>query len=248
MGELDGRTAIVTGAAQGIGRAVATHFAREGADVGVVDLDEDGAAETARELAGLGIKSHGVAADVGDEGAVKRAFGALTEGLGDADILVNNAGISTFATVLEMPTDQWDEMIRVNLRSMFLCSRQVLPAMRGRKWGRIINVSSNIAQKGGSSQAHYAASKAGVLGFTRALAREVAREGITVNALCPASVDTPMARVLPKEWFEAHFEQQPLGRFAHVDEIAPSAVLMASDAGAYYTGVSMNMNGGDVMI
>ena len=248
MGELDGRTAIVTGAAQGIGRAVATHFAHEGADVGVVDLDEDGAAETARELAGLGIKSHGVAADVGDEGAVKRAFGALTEGLGDADILVNNAGISTFATVLEMPTDQWDEMIRVNLRSMFLCSRQVLPAMRGRKWGRIINVSSNIAQKGGSSQAHYAASKAGVLGFTRALAREVAREGITVNALCPASVDTPMARVLPKVWFEAHFEQQPLGRFAHVDEIAPSAVLMASDAGAYYTGVSMNMNGGDVMI
>ena len=248
MGELDGRTAIVTGAAQGIGRAIAAHFAREGADVGVVDLDAAGAEEAARELSGIGVRSHGVAADVGDEDAVKRAFASLTQALGEADILVNNAGISTFATVLEMPTEQWDEMIRVNLRSMFLCSREVLPAMREHKWGRIINVSSNIAQKGGSLQAHYAAAKAGVLGFTRSLAREVAREGITVNALCPASVDTPMARVLPQEWFEAHFEQQPLGRFAHVDEIAPTAVLLASDAGAYYTGVSMNMNGGDVMI
>ena len=248
MGKLDGHIAIVTGAAQGIGRAIAIHFAREGADVGVVDLDESRASEVAAELAGLGVKSHGVAADVGDEAAVKRSFAALAEALGDADILVNNAGISTFATVLEMTTEQWDEMIRINLRSMFLCSRKVLPAMLRKKWGRIINVSSNMAHKGGSFQAHYAASKAGVLGFTRALAREVAREGITVNALCPASVDTPMARVLPKEWFEAHFEQQPLGRFAHVDEIAPTAVLLASDAGAYYTGASMNMNGGDVMI
>ena len=189
-----------------------------------------------------------MAADVGDETAVKRGIGALTKTLGDADILVNNAGTANFATVLEMTAEQWDEMIRINLRSMFLCSREVLPAMLKNKWGRIINVSSQLAHKGAGLQAHYVAAKAGVLGFTRSLAREVARQGVTVNALCPASVDTPLNKVPPKEWFDAYFEQQPLGRFVHVDEIAPTAVLLASDAGAYYTGASMNINGGDVMI
>lgn len=248
MGELDGRVAFVTGAASGIGRAIATHLAREGADVGVIDLDAAGAEKTARALAGIGVKSHSGAADVGDEAAVKHSFAALREVLGDANILVNSAGISTFSTVLEMTAEQWDEMIRVNLRSMFLCSREVVPAMLERRWGRIINVSSTIAHNGGELQSHYAASKSGVLGFTRALAREVARDGITVNALCPGGVDTPMTRGFPKEWYEEYYAEQPLGRFAHVDEIAPTAVLLASDAGAYYTGVSMIMNGGEVMV
>ena len=248
MGELDGRVAFVTGAASGIGRAIATHLAREGADVGVIDLDAAGAEETARALAGIGVKSQSGAADVGDEAAVTHSFAALREVLGDANILVNCAGISTFSTVLEMTAEQWDETIRVNLRSMFLCSREVVPAMLERRWGRIINVSSAIAHNGGELQSHYAASKSGVLGFTRALAREVAREGITVNALCPGGVDTPMTRGFPKEWYEEYYAEQPLGRFARVDEIAPTAVLLASDAGAYYTGVSMNMNGGEVMV
>ena len=161
MGQLDGRVAFVTGAVSGIGRAIATHFAREGAAIGVVDLDQGRSAETAAELAELDVKSHGVAADVGDEGAVKRGFSTLVEALGDADILVNNAGTANFATVLEMTVEQWDEMIRINLRSMFLCSRQVLPAMLKKKWGRIINLSSQLAHKGAGLQAHYVASKGG---------------------------------------------------------------------------------------
>ena len=248
MGKLTGHNAIVTGAAQGIGRAIATHFAKAGADVGVVDLDEGRASEVAAELAGLDVKSHGVAGDVGDEAAVKRSFAALAEAMGDADILVNNAAIVSFVPVVEMTADQWDEVMRVDLRSVFLCSREVLPAMLKKKWGRIINVSSQLGHRGAGTMAHYSAAKAAVLGFTRSLAREVAREGVTVNALCPASVDTPQGRSPPPHYNEEHFRNQPLGRFAHVDEIAPTAVLLASDAGAYYIGASMNMNGGDVMI
>jgi len=248
MGKLDGHTAIVTGAAQGIGRAIAVHFAREGANVGVVDLDLEGAREVAAELAGLGVSAHGVAADVGDEAAVTRAFAVLAEAHGDADILVNNAAIVNWVSLVEMTTENWDEIMRVDLRSVFLCSRAALPPMVNNKWGRIINLSSQLGHRGAPTMTHYSAAKAAVLGFTRSLAREVARDGVTVNAICPASVDTPQGRSPPSGYNEEHFRNQPLGRFAHVDEIAPTAVLLASDAGAYYVGASMNVNGGDVMI
>ena len=247
MGKLDNRIAVVTGGVQGIGYGIASLFAQEGAAVAVLDLDQERCRSVAGELAEGGAKTCGVAADVGNDNDVKRAFAAIKDALGEVDILVNNAGIGAMVPFDEMTLEGWDEMMRVNLRSMFLCTREVLPAMRRKGWGRVINVASQVAHRGAPGLTHYAASKAGVLGFTRSLAYEVAREGVTVNALAPASVDTPMNRALPRSWFDGYFEQQPIGRFARVDEIAPSALLLASDEGSYYVGASMNINGGDVM-
>lgn len=248
MGKLTSKTALVTGGARGIGRAIALALAREGADVAVLDLRKADAEKTVAEIAELGVKSLAVAADVGDEAAVKAAISETMSAFGWIDILINNAGIDTTAKVVDMSTEMWDEMIRINLRSIFLCSRAVLPSMLQRKYGRIINLSSQLAHKGAPLMAHYAAAKAGVIGFTRSLAYEVAREGITVNAICPGPVDTELFRGLPEAWRKHKLSELPIGRAGNVDEIAPVAVLLASDDGSYFIGSTLNPNGGDYMI
>ncbi len=248
MNRLQGRMALVTGGARGIGRAIALAFAREGAAVAVLDRRSDLAEQTAQEIAALGAKSFAVAADVGDEAQVKTAVAQVDSALGRIDILVNNAGIDTTSRVIDMPTEMWDDMMRVNLRSIFLCTRAVLPGMTRRQWGRIISTSSQLAHKGAADMAHYAAAKAGVLGFTRSLAYEVARDGITVNAICPGPIDTELFRNIPEAWRKNKLAELPIGRAGTVDEIAPTAVLLASDEGSYYIGASLNPNGGDVMI
>ncbi len=248
MNRLQGRMALVTGGARGIGRAIALAFAREGAAVAVLDRRSDLAEQTAQEIAALGAKSFAVAADVGDEAQVKTAVAQVNSALGRIDILVNNAGIDTTSRVIDMPTEMWDDMMRVNLRSIFLCTRAVLPGMTRRQWGRIISTSSQLAHKGAADMAHYAAAKAGVLGFTRSLAYEVARDGITVNAICPGPIDTELFRNIPEAWRKNKLAELPIGRAGTVDEIAPTAVLLASDEGSYYIGASLNPNGGDVMI
>ena len=248
MGKLTGRTALVTGGARGIGQAIALLFAREGADIGVLDLSATGARATADQIAGLGRKSIALVADVGEPDQVTRAFGEATAALGHIDILVNNAGIDTTSSVVNMPLAMWDDMIRVNLRSVFLCCQAVLPEMIQSRYGRIINISSQLAHKGAPEMAHYAAAKAAVLGFTRSLAYEVAGDNITVNAICPGPIDTDLYRAIPEDWRRRKMTEVPLGRPGTVHEIAPTALLLASDDGAYYIGASLNPNGGDVMI
>jgi 3-oxoacyl-[acyl-carrier protein] reductase len=246
MGKLDGRVAVVTGAATGLGRAIALLYAEEGADVGIVDRNGEGAASVARQIEVRGRRAAACRADVGDEAEVEQAFARLREALGDPDILVNNAGIATVSRLEEMPTALWDEMLRVNLRSVFLCTRAVLPAMRARRWGRIINISSQLAHKGGEGMAHYAAAKAGILGLTRSLAHEVTADNIAVNAICPGPLDTDMK--LPPEWAAKKRAELLIGRSGRVEEIAPTALLLATEEAAFYVGATFNPNGGDIMV
>jgi 3-oxoacyl-[acyl-carrier protein] reductase len=246
MGKLDGRVAVVTGAATGLGRAIALLYAKEGADLGIVDRNGEGASTVARQIEAQGRRAAAARADVGHEAQVERAFARFREALGDPDILVNNAGIATVSRLEDMATALCDEMLRVNLRSVFLCTRAVLPAMRARRWGRIINISSQLAHKGGEGVAHYAAAKAGILGLTRSLAHEVTADNIAVNAICPGPLDTDMK--LPPEWAAKKRSELLIGRSGRVEEIAPTALLLATEEAAYYVGATFNPNGGDIMV
>jgi 3-oxoacyl-[acyl-carrier protein] reductase len=248
MDRLKGKKCLVTGGARGIGRAIVLAFAQEGADVVILDRNEQLAAKTADEVTATGAAAWAIGADVSDETSVTAALRQAEQTLGRVDVLVNNAGISDSALLVDLTVEAWDRMIAVNLRSVFLCTRVVLPGMISRRWGRIISTSSQLAHKGGVELAHYCAAKAGVLGFTRSLAYEVAQYGITVNAICPGPIETDMSATLSEEWRARKRAELPLGRFGRVDEIAPTAVLLASDEGSYYTGASLNPNGGDVMI
>ena len=247
-GRLQGKKALVTGGARGIGGAIATAFAREGADVAVLDLTMAKAEAKTAELEQFGVKTVAIAADVSNQAQVEAAVAAVIKGLGQIDILVNNAGIDTTSVVTEMSTSMWDEMMAVNLRSVFLCTRAVLKPMIERKFGRIINIASQLGHKGAPEMAHYAAAKAGVIGFTKSLAYEVARDGVTANAICPGPIETELYRGLPEEWRKTKLNELPIRRAGQVTEIAPTAVLLASEEGAYYVGATMNPNGGDVML
>jgi 3-oxoacyl-[acyl-carrier protein] reductase len=247
MGKLNGRIAVVTGAATGLGRGIALLYAGEGADVAVIDKNAEGAKRVADAIARKGRRSLALGADVGEEAAVEQAFARINETLGAPHILVNNAGIATVALMEEMSTAMWDEMIRVNLKSVFLCTRAILPAMRSNRYGRIINISSQLAHKGGPGMTHYAAAKAGILGLTRSLSYEVAADNITVNAICPGPLhDTDMR--LPPEWAAKKRDELILKRSGLVDEIAPTALLLACEDAGFYIGATFNPNGGDIMV
>lgn len=242
---LDGRVAVVTGGASGIGYAIARHFAAEGAVVVVADIDADRAAAAASTLPG----AHGVGFDVASSTQVDAAFADVVEKLGGIDILVNSAGIDNTGALVDITDEQWARMIDVNLSGVFYCTRAaarvMLPQGRG---GRIISIGSNLGMIGSIGMPHYCAVKAGVHGFMRAVARELAAHGITANSIAPGPIATEMLASLPQDLVERKLADIPLGRFGSVDEIAPTAVLLASDGGAYYTGAIMNATGGDVMM
>jgi 3-oxoacyl-[acyl-carrier protein] reductase len=221
-------------------------YAEEGCDLALIDRNGEGAEKVAAAIRQSGRRTVAVKADVGSEAEIEAAFAAIRQELGDPDILVNNAGIVTVAHLETMPTAQFDDMIRINLRSVFLCTRAVLPGMRKKRYGRIVNISSQLAYKGGEGMAHYAAAKAGILGITRSLAYEVTADNIAVNAICPGPIDTDMK--LPPEWASKKQSELVIGRQGKVEEIAPTALLLACEAAAFYVGASFHPNGGDIMV
>jgi len=243
-GVLAGRTALVTGGASGIGRAVVKAYVEAGAQVVVLDLDRDRAELSARETGALA----GVAADVSVEEEVAAAAGEAVRVLGRVDVLVNSAGLLTQSPLSEMSLAEWRRTIDVDLTGVFLMCRHLVPGMVEAGWGRVINIASQLAIKGGVSLSHYAAAKAGVLGLTKSLALEVVRDGVLVNAIAPGPIETPLVDGISAEWKQQKMAELPLGRFGRPDEVAPTAVLLASSPGGdLYVGQTLGPNSGDVM-
>ena len=245
--KLNGKIALVTGASRGVGSGIAEALGTAGASVAVNYLA--GAVAAGKVVASIrssGQDAIAIQADVAEEDDVDRMIKTVLDRFGRIDVLVSNAGILTQSHLADMPTRMWDEMIRTNLRSAFLCTRAVLPGMLSRQSGSIIYIASQRGLKGAPDLVHYSAAKAGLIGMTRALAREVAPH-VTVNAIAPGPIETDMLANITEEWKAMKLAELPLARFGRVSDVAPTAVFLASDDAAYYTGQVLGPNGGDVM-
>lgn len=247
MNNLQGRIALVTGASQGIGRAVALELARRGAVVGLAARNQSKLDEAAAEIKAAGGQAEVFAIDVASEEAIKAGARSVLERFGKVEILVNNAGITRDGLMLRMKRADWDDVISSNLTGAFLLTQAVLSPMLKNRWGRIVNLSSVVGRTGQAGQVNYAASKAGLIGLTRSMAREVASRGITVNAVAPGYIETPMTSVLDEKQRAAMLAQIPLGRAGTAEEVAQAVAFLASDAAAYITGHVLDVNGGMFM-
>jgi NAD(P)-dependent dehydrogenase (short-subunit alcohol dehydrogenase family) len=246
---LQGKVAVVTGGAQGLGRAITLGMAREGAKVVVADLQADKAEGVAHEARALNAEALALEVDVASERSVQRLAEETFKRFGRIDILVNDAGVYLRSPVVSKSEEDWNRTLDINLGGNFLCARAFVPAMRRQKSGRIISVASSIAHTGAKEFADYAASKAAIIGFVRALARELGPDGVTVNAICPGSANTDMPRRhRSEEEVMARLRATPLGHVLEPEDIAGSVLFLASDAASYITGQAYNVNCGTVMI
>ena len=246
MLDLSGKVAIVTGASRGIGRAVAVLLASRGAQV-VAAARGDHAAATAVAIQDAGGRADAVPLDVTDTGSVEAMVGGTLERHGRIDILVNNAGITRDQLLLRMKPDDWDQVMATNLTAAFTCAQAVIRPMIKQRGGRIVSISSVVGQAGNAGQTNYAASKAGLIGFSKALAREVASRNITVNVVAPGLIDTDMTRGLADKAQGGWTEQIPIGRLGSTEDVAAAVCFLASDEAAYITGQVLAVNGGMYM-
>jgi 3-oxoacyl-[acyl-carrier protein] reductase len=246
---LAGKVALVTGGSRGLGRGIAEGFAAEGANV-IVNFLKDGASAEAvvAKVKELGADAIAVKADVGDEHAVQGMVDAALKSFGKIDILVNNAGLLNAVPLAQMSIETWDEMIRTHLRGMFLCTRFVIPHMLKQKSGKVINVTGTFGLVGGAEFTHLSAAKAGMIGFTRALAREVGKQGIHVNAIAPAIIRTDLYNFMPESTRDEIVGAYPLGRVGEVQDVVATAMFLATKDSDFFTGQTLCPAGGDVMV
>jgi len=249
---LTGRVALITGASQGIGRACALKLAQCGASVALVARNQQKLEEVGAEMRKLANGNAGVLAriyptDIGNEDQIKATFKSAISDLGKVDILVNNAGITRDQLVMRMKRPDWDAVLNTNLTSAYLCTQAAISSMLKQRWGRIINITSIFGQMGQAGQANYAASKAGLIGLTMAIAREVGSRNITCNAVAPGFIETAMTAVLSDELKQSAIKAIPLGRVGTPEEVANCVAFLASDEAAYITGHVLNVNGGMLM-
>ncbi len=243
------RIVIITGGSKGIGRAVALAFAREQANLVLVHFDSDDAAveQTIALATERGAEAEGRRADVSSGSAVKALFDEVTARYGRVDVLVNNAGITRDTLLMRMSEEDWDAVLAVNLKSVYHCTRAVVQPMMKQRKGNIVNISSVVGRIGNVGQSNYAASKAGILGFTRSVAREVAPRGITVNAVAPGFIATEMTEGLSQKVKDAFMQQIPLGRIGQPEDVAEAVYWLCSDTSSYITGQTIHVNGGMFM-
>ena len=245
--ELENKVALVTGGAQGIGRTISEDLARQGAHVVLGDVNLEGAQATAEAINNSGGSASAVKLDVSNPGEVKQVFDSILKDKKPVDIVVNNAGITRDGLMIRMKESDWDSVLNINLKGSFLCSQQAAKQMMKQKSGAIVNIASIVGVMGNFGQANYSASKAGVIGLTKTLAREVASRGIRVNAVAPGFIDTEMTRVLDESVKQQLIEQIPLARLGLPDDVARCVSFLVSDRSSYITGQVINVNGGMLM-
>ena len=241
-------TALVTGAGSGIGRAVAERLARDGYRIAVNDLRADAAEETVSVIRKAGGTAEAVPGDVSDPQSVHGIFEKARSALGAPDVLVNNAGFLQQKPFVELTAEDFDRMISVHLRGTFLCTKEALPEMLARGRGVVVNMASQLGQIGGVELCHYGAAKAGIIGLTKALAREVSKQGVRVNAVAPGPINTELVANLSEEWRRSKAAELPLGRFGEPEEVAETVAFLVSERASLYVGQTLGPNSGDVML